>query len=349
MTAPHPASSPHATRTLVARAPARLDFAGGWTDVPPYPEQLGGTVCNVAITRYATATLHLHAGATPPDDETVTRPADQRLIDAALRSATLDPRTSHLSLHSNFPVSAGLGGSSAAGVAVQAVLRAAATDAHPGAPLDAAARTALAEASRRVEVEDAGIAGGRQDHYAAAHGGALRLRFSAAGTEVHRIPLAPATTTELERRCTVVYTGESRISAANITAVLDAYVRGHAETVNRLASMRTIAESCADALAAGDIDRLGLLVSEHWQFQRMLHPAIATMHIEAILHAARAAGALGGKALGASGGGCVLLIASADSAERVRAAVSPLGHVVSWQVDTAGVALVDAHAIHGAA
>ena len=90
-------------RRLVARAPTRIDFGGGWTDVPPYPAEHEGFVCNVAITRYATATV------TPGiDDQSVP------LATAALHRARLDDV--RVELRNDFPVGAGLGGSSAAGV-----------------------------------------------------------------------------------------------------------------------------------------------------------------------------------------------------------------------------------------
>ena len=98
-------------RRLVARAPTRIDFGGGWTDVPPYPSAHGGFVCNVAITRYATATV------TPGiDDRSVP------LATAALQRARLaDVR---VELNNDFPVGAGLGGSSAAGVTLAGALAA---------------------------------------------------------------------------------------------------------------------------------------------------------------------------------------------------------------------------------
>jgi D-glycero-alpha-D-manno-heptose-7-phosphate kinase len=196
-------------RRVTARAPTRLDFGGGWTDVPPYPVESGGFVCNVAIARHARATiLARDEGA---GDSSIGEEGDA-LARAALRRAALDGVA--LGLTSDFPRGAGLGGSSAAGVAVLAAIDGWRRTSRPPA--------ALAEGSRVVEVEELGIAGGRQDHYAAAFGGALALRFGD-GVDVERLPLGGALSRELERRCLVLYTGESRISGETITAVLDAY------------------------------------------------------------------------------------------------------------------------------
>lgn len=310
------------TSAIARRAPARLDFGGGWTDVPPYCDREGGFVCNVAITRHATVRL-------APAEATrviTSRPGDRALVEGALRHAGVD--RVELALVNDFPVGAGLGGSSAAGVAIQSAL-AAWRGETPGP-------TELAERSRTVEIEELGVAGGRQDHYAAAYGGALALRFSDR-VEVERIPLSAGTRAELERRAIVVYTGESRISGDTITAVLDAYRRRERRVCDALERMKGLAEQMAGALRAGDLDSLGSLVGEHWTHQRALHPAIPTPRIDTIIERACAAGAIGAKALGASGGGCVLVIAGRDGADAVRAAVASLGDPLPFAVDEQGV------------
>ena len=96
---------------LVARAPTRIDFGGGWTDVPPYAAEEGGFVCNVAITRYATARLAVRT----PTDPVAAPDGEHQLADTALRVAALPHVRARQ--HNDFPVGAGLGGSSAAGVA----------------------------------------------------------------------------------------------------------------------------------------------------------------------------------------------------------------------------------------
>ena len=326
-----------APRAVIARAPARLDFGGGWTDVPPYCDERGGTVCNVAVGRHATVRLAERDAELPALAAPGRRETDDRLTRAALRRAGLDAL--HAEVVSDFPVSAGLGGSSAAGVALAAAVRAWHEGTAPS--LDAAARDALAEWSRAVEVEEAGIAGGRQDHYAAAHGGALRLDFGAAagGAPCRATPIAldAATRAALDARCVVVYTGESRISAATITGVLDAYGAREPRVTQALARMGALAGQMAEALGRGDVDALGALVGEHWAHQRTLHPQIPTARIDAIVAAAARAGALGAKALGASGGGCVLAIAAPGREDALRAAVAPLGELVPVAVADEGV------------
>lgn len=332
----------------IARAPTRLDFGGGWTDVPPYSTEEGGFVCNVAISRHVT--VRLTAAGSPARRAAPAKGAsewdslpgtdEQALAAAVLRRYGAPSLV--VSQAKDFPVGAGLGGSSAAGVATIAAL---ATFAPPSAGRGFAVhdasgaidRSRLAEASRAIEVEELGIPGGRQDHYAAAYGGALALTFGEAGTEVQRIALPAGVVRALESRLVVVYSGESRISGDTITAVLDAYGRRERGVLTALACMKGLAREMATALAGGDIDALGALVGEHWRHQRALHPAIPTARIDAIVERGTAAGALGCKALGASGGGCVLLVATEESAPAVRAAVTPLGRILPFTLDSEGV------------
>ena len=302
-------------RRLVARAPTRIDFGGGWTDVPPYPAEHEGFVCNVAITRYATATVR--------------RGIDDRelpLISAALERAGLDDAS--VELRNDFPVGAGLGGSSAAGVAVAGALAS-----WRGERIS---RVDLAERSCTTERSDLGIAGGSQDHYAAAFGGALALRFGKGAIDVEPIALDRELRTELARRCLLWFTGESRISAQQIKVVVDALGRGDRRVLGLLGGMKSCALSSADALRRRSIDDLGHIVGEHWTLQRELHPSITTPTIDAICLRAYAAGALGCKALGASGGGCVVVITGDDNAADVVAAVGDLATPVEYEVDVDG-------------
>jgi D-glycero-alpha-D-manno-heptose-7-phosphate kinase len=236
----------------------------------------------------------------------------------------------NVTLQSEFPVGAGLGGSSAASAAVLGAL-----DAWQRRRWD---RVAIAEAGRRIEVEELGVAGGRQDHYAATHGGALGLAFTDT-VGVKRLRLTDETIAALERRALLIYTGESRISGETIRGVLDAY-RAHDEQVcNALSAMKTLARQMADALERSDLDALGALLAEHWINQRALHPAIPTPRIDEIVMRARSAGAIGSKAMGASGGGCVLVLCRENSVDQVREAIAPLGTMLPWSCDRDGLCI----------
>ncbi len=327
-------TEPEAPRSLIASAPTRLDFGGGWTDVPPFPEERGGFVCNLAIERRATVTFRI-GPVGDGQDATSRTPSTSAwpLVDAALaraaREAPFPPLVS-ATISSDFPVGAGLGGSAAAGVAL-----AAACAAHQQRQFSP---DQLAEWSRAVEVEEMGVAGGRQDHYAAAWGGAQGLTFERE-TTAERIPLSAAMTAALESRCLLVYTGESRISGTTISAVLNAYRDREPRVLRALECMKALALEMRDALATSDLDGLAALVDEHWMHQRSLHPGIATPRIDALELAARRAGASGMKALGASGGGCMIVFAPESAIVPVRAAIAEWGEPLAWTMAHDGVRL----------
>ena len=309
---------------VTARAPTRIDLGGGWTDVPPYCDREGGFVCNLAITRYATVRLAASVAAVPVRG--AGEESDSPMVRAALRRSGVGDVD--VTLENDFPIGAGLGGSSSASAALLGALAV-----WRGESWDPAE---IAEAGRRIEVEDLGVAGGRQDHYAATHGGALGLTFTDK-VSVRRLELTQRTRRELVARSTLIYTGESRISGDTITAVLGAYEAGEPRVLTALARMRAIAMDMAKALERSDIDWVGHLLAEHWEHQRSLHPSIPTARIDEIVARARRAGALGSKAMGASGGGCVLVVARADTVDRVRQSVRGLGDVLDFDLDDAGL------------
>jgi D-glycero-alpha-D-manno-heptose-7-phosphate kinase len=320
------------SRALVARAPTRLDFGGGWTDVAPYCDEQGGAVCNVAITRYATATA---TETTYPVAAAAASASSDPLVRAALRASGISGATA--SIVSDFPVAAGLGGSSAAGVALAGALAA-----LRGEVLEPAA---LAERSRRTEVDDMGVAGGFQDHYAAAFGGALLLTYEGC-VGVELLAVSDATHAALARRGILLYTGVTRISASTIVAVSDSYRARDAGVCAALARMKALAVEMAASLRSGDLDALGEQLAEHWVHQRALHPTITTERIEVIGRAASRAGALGMKALGASAGGCVFVLAREGREEEVAKAIAPLGDRLQFETDRTGfqiLATMDEH------
>jgi D-glycero-alpha-D-manno-heptose-7-phosphate kinase len=281
----------------------------------------GGFVCNVAITRYATATIR--EGGSGSDDAP--------LVVAALRRAEITGAS--LSLHCDYPVGAGLGGSSAAGVAVAGALARWRSE--------RLTRDEIAERSCATERDDLGVAGGRQDHYSAAHGGALALTFAATHTSADPIPLDESLGAALRRRCLLYYTGESRLSAASITRVVDAFMKGDKGVLAALAGMKRCARAMTEALGAGELDALGKLVAEHWSLQRTLHPGISTTVIDAIEARAMDVGALGIKALGASGGGCVIAIAREGGVEPLREALDPLAQRLDYEIDRDGFTVLE--------
>lgn len=324
------------------RAPVRIDLAGGWTDVPPFAEREGGAVVNVAINRYCYASLRERADGkvmlrSDDYEEKVEAAGVDRLVydgrldlpKAALKRLGVD-RGVELLTRSDAPPGSGLGTSAAMGVALVGVV-----DTFHGEQLDAEGRAAAAV---DLEIEELGIAGGKQDQMAAAIGGVQLLRFGAHAPQSERLLLRPGVINELEKRLMLCYSGVSRLSGDVIRRVQHAYETGEPATCGALRTMRDLAGACRAALLAGAVDELGPILKENWRCQRALHPSVTTEDVERLFVVAEANGALGGKACGAGGGGSIVFFAAADAEHHLRAAlVAAGGQIIDFNIDHRGV------------
>jgi D-glycero-alpha-D-manno-heptose-7-phosphate kinase len=309
-----------------AAAPVRLDLAGGWTDVPPYSAREGGVVVAAAVQLHAYAEYEpresgylliskdLEEAAEFPSLAALRGEGPLALLRAGLRLLEAGP--CRLVTRSDAPPGSGLGSSGAVDVALVAAL-AAATGRR-------ASVREIADLACRLEGVEAGIPGGRQDQFAAAFGGFLRLTFRDPDASVESLQLEPDFATELERRMLLCYTGASRFSGATIGRVMRAYERGEPAIAGALDGLRRVAEEMAGALRAGDISRVGALLSENWRLQQVLDPAMSTPEMARLERAMRDAGALGGKAAGSGAGGSMFFLGPDDATE-ARAAVARLG------------------------
>lgn len=305
-----------------AAAPVRLDFAGGWTDVPPYSSREGGVVVSAAIALHARAEVRPRdAGFRLVSEDLGARlalrtPAELAtaeplpLLRAGLRMLPVGPCT--LTTRSAAPPGSGLGSSGALDVALVAALSALRGE-SPSV-------RALADLACRLEAVEARIAGGRQDQFTAAYGGILRLEFRDPDAAVTPLELEPGFLADLERRLVLCYTGASRFSGATIERVMRAYERGDAAVARALDGLRGVAEAVADALRTADGVRLGALLTENWRLQQELDAGMCTPEMARLEHAMRAAGALGGKAAGSGAGGSMFFLAPDDPAPLERAA-----------------------------
>jgi D-glycero-alpha-D-manno-heptose-7-phosphate kinase len=316
----------HAVTGFRAAAPVRLDFAGGWTDVPPYSAREGGVVVAAAVQ------LHAYAEVTPreagylliakdlgdalevEDRGALAGDGPLPLLRAGLRLLQAEPCS--LVTRSDAPPGSGLGSSGAIDVALVAAL-AAAGGRHVSV-------REIADLACHLEGVEAGIPGGRQDQFAAAFGGFLRLTFRDPDASVEPIALDPGFAAELERRMLLCYTGASRFSGNTIGRVMRAYERGEPAIAGALDGLRRVAERMTEALRAADFARVGSLLSENWRLQQLLDPAMSTPEMVRLERAMLGAGALGGKAAGSGAGGSMFFLAPDDPGE-AREVVGRLG------------------------
>jgi D-glycero-alpha-D-manno-heptose-7-phosphate kinase len=320
-----------------AAAPVRLDFAGGWTDVPPFSAREGGIVVSAAIGLCAHAEIRpggvgmrllaedLGASLELPDEAALARPSQLGLLQAGLR--LLPVGACALTTRSDAPPGSGLGSSGALDVALVAALSAA-----RGETRDA---REVAQLACRLERVEAGIPGGSQDQFTAAFGGVLRMEFRDPDVIVEPLVLDPALLDELERRMVLVYTGASHFSGNTIGRVMAAYESGDRAVTAALHGLREVAERIVEALMAGDLGRIGALLDLNWRHQQTLDPGMCTPLMARIGHAMREAGALGGKAAGSGAGGSMFFLGPDDPAVLAGAARA-LGGIllpVRWAAD----------------
>ena len=309
-----------------AAAPVRLDFAGGWTDVPPYSAREGGIVVAAAVQLHAYAEVapreagyllvskDLEAAAEFADAAALRGDGPLALLRAGLR--LLEAAPCSLMTRSDAPPGSGLGSSGAIDVALVAALTAAVGR--------RSSVREIADLACRLEGEEAGIPGGRQDQFTAAYGGFLRLTFRDPDATIEPIELDPGFAAELERRMLLCYTGASRFSGNTIGRVMRAYERGETAIAGALDGLRRVAEDMTDALRAADLARVGALFSENWRLQQVLDPGMSTPEMARLEEAMLAAGALGGKAAGSGAGGSMFFLAP-DDPRAAREAVARLG------------------------
>ena len=307
-----------------ATAPVRLDFAGGWTDVPPFSAREGGAVVSAALALTAEAEVLPGGTGLRLVAEDLGETLDCASIEALQASRALALHQAALRLarpagsftlrtHCNAPAGSGLGSSGALDVALVAAL-AAAQDERPDT-------RAVADAACRLEAVEAGIPGGRQDQFTAAYGGFLLLRFCDPDAEVTLLPVSSSFAAELARRIVLCYAGASRFSGATIARVMTAYERGDRAVVGALRRLRDLAPDMAEALAAEDLPRMGALLAENWRQQQTLDAGMRTDEMARLEAALAEAGAFGGKAAGSGAGGCMFFVAGDDVAAARRAAV----------------------------
>ena len=323
-----------------ATAPLRLDFAGGWTDVPPFSAREGGVVVNAAISLRTRVALTLggkllrlvaedlgetlecaNAGGLILDGKLDLLKAALRMF-PVLGGFTLTTRC-------EAPLGSGLGTSGSLDVALVAALT--------RARLERVGERELAEQAWQVEAVEVKIPGGKQDQYAAALGGWHRLSFRDPDVGVEPITLDAAFAAELQRQIVLCYTNTSRVSGDTIARVMGAYERGDRAVVGALQGMKDGAEAMAQALRSADLARVGALLAANWTHQQALDPGMQTPEMARLEEAMEASGAIGGKAAGAGAGGSMFFLLKGDrrAADQAAAAAGATVLPFAWSAEGA--------------
>ncbi len=314
-----------------AKAPLRISFAGGGTDVPPFPQQEGGCVLSATINLHAYGTLRPRAdrqigvesldfgvSASYAPEDKIAYDGKLDLVKAAInRFGERNGTGFDLFLHTDVPPGSGLGASSAMMVALVGLLKD-----FRNLPLT---DYEVADLAYQIERNDLGIHGGLQDQYAAAFGGFNYIEFLGDRVVVNPLKIPVDVVNELQYNLLLCYTGEARLSANIIVDQVGRYERGEAESHEALRALKKLTVEMKNALLRRQLGDFGELLDLEWQEKKRMSPKISNTRLDDVYEAARREGALGGKIAGAGGGGYMLLYCRFDRKHKVAERLAGLG------------------------
>ena len=298
-----------------SRAPVRVSFGGGGSDVTHFFEHQKGAVLNAAVSLYAHSTMRVRS-----DSKIFIRSGD---LNAELRADSLDEAVRsksefslfqailsvvrpdygfELDVYSDFGIGSGLGGSASVAVSILGCFNALRRDQWT--------RYEIAELAFQAERLHMGVAGGWQDQYAAAFGGVNYIEFTAEKNTVTPLAIAEDVIDELQERLILCDTGIQHNSG-------DIHADQKAELNNDFKKQLVkrnvdIVGSIKQSLVVGKLSSIGSLLNDGWQLKRQFSSMISSPVIDDIYEEAIATGALGGKLLGAGGGGYFLFFSDTN-------------------------------------
>ena len=318
---------------IISRTPIRISFVGGGTDIANFYRQYGGEVISTTIDKYISVHVTREQNSqiainTSDHHETVSNPdhIQHPLIREAMRKAGVTGGVSII-VTSNIPSrGCGLGSSSALTVGLLNALYA-----YQGIKMPV---ETLAQQACEIEIERLKQPIGKQDQYIAAYGGLRRIQFNR-DESVHTqdIPVTPETIAHLEENFILFYTGIQRRAETIL------HEQKRSASPQTLLQMRELVPAFYDVLVKGNhkgcpykndnhgscLYEVGHLLHRAWQLKRSLCDSISNPMLDTIYERAIAAGALGGKILGAGGGGYFLFYVPTEKQGAVTATLADLG------------------------
>ncbi len=292
---------------IYSRAPLRISLGGGGTDLPSYYSEHGGFLVSGAIDKYVYMLTHTvfqrRYRMKYSELEEVDRIADIRhpiLRETLLRHWRGNPL--EIASVADVPAGTGMGSSGAYTVCLLKGLS--------QARRTSIAAGALAEAACEIEIDVLGEPVGKQDPYVAAHGGICAYTFHRDGTvAVEPLELDASVLSRLREQLLLFYTGAAR-SASSVLADQDERSRaGDGEMLENLHHTKELGRRSYELLLSGDLEGYARLMHEHWEHKRRRSPGMSDENIDRLYELALRSGCIGGKLVGAGGGGFLLVYA----------------------------------------
>jgi len=314
-----------------SKAPLRISFAGGGTDVPPYPQERGGVVLSATINKYVYSSLipfkdkneievnslDYNMTVKYENEEDLKYNGQLDLVKSVLKKMKVMGKGIRIYLHSDAPPGSGLGASSTMVVCLIGLFK------HwLNKPLT---NYDIADLAYKIERVDLGIKGGLQDQYAATFGGFNFIEFLKDAIIVNPLKIPPDTVNELNYNLLLCYTGRRRLSAHIIEEQVERFVKKKKGVVKAMDELKKVTIEMKNALLQVRLDDFGKLLHCAWENKKKMASKITAPFIDEMYETALKRGALGGKILGAGGGGYLLLYTPFDKKQAVAKDLERLG------------------------
>lgn len=306
---------------IITRTPFRVSFAGGGSDLPSFYRRHEGCVLSMTINKYMYVSIH----PTFNRDETVVKYSQTEIVrdvravqHPIARQLLLDYGIDGVEIVSTADVPAGTGLSTSSAYTVGLIH---ALNAFRG---KLCSQERIAREACELEIEKLGEPIGKQDQYGTAVGGLKFIRFkSDDSVEVEPLAVSRQKLSELEGNLMLFYTGLTH-SAGEILQEQNKNVAGEDKKFQNLVKMTELAYELRESVVSGHLDDFGRILNENWLLKRELASQISNDKIGKYYDLAMANGALGGKLLGAGGGGFLLFYCPKEKQKRLRSALSDL-------------------------
>jgi D-glycero-alpha-D-manno-heptose-7-phosphate kinase len=306
---------------IITRTPLRISIGGGGTDLPSYYEQFGGFVIAAAITKYIFVSINrqfkpgYNLKYSSYENVLSVDQIQHPILRETLRCHNGVPSLEIVSL-ADVPAGTGLGSSGAFTVGLLRALYAFRRRYAPAAE--------IAEEACRIEIDVLQQPVGKQDQYIAAFGGLTCFDFESDGTvEISPLALSNETLLDLEQNLVMFFTGYSRNASEVLADQKTRSLEGDARMIENLHFTKQLGKSSREALEQGKTRCYAALLREHWEHKRHRSPGTSNERIDHLYEAGMKNGALGGKLVGAGGGGFLMFYA--EDAARLRKAMAEEG------------------------
>jgi D-glycero-alpha-D-manno-heptose-7-phosphate kinase len=310
---------------IISRTPLRMSFVGGGSDLPSFYRRFGGAVVSTAISKFVYLTLNekfdhrIRISYSRTEEADTVAEIQHPLVRESLALLKVDGGLEITSIADIPSKGSGLGSSSAFTVGLLNALHA-----YAGRAVDA---EQLAKESCAIELERCGEPIGKQDQYAAAFGGFNFIQFHADDSvTVEPITCGRGTLTKLQQNTIVFYTGISRSASAVLKNQQEA-VASSTTKQDTLKRMVQLAHDLRGELQEDNLSAFGEILHEGWELKRSITAEISTGEIDSWYAKARAAGATGGKLLGAGSGGFLMFYAPQEKHAAIAAALPGLRQI----------------------